>query len=455
MSPADRYAAWLPQSVTRVNEESFPFPRNPPPELEVQARWFAGEFGKIFTTLAGERVEVVQFGEWNRESGPDFRDAAVSINGAPAVRGCIELDPDVRDWERHGHAVNSAYENVILHVFWAVGRSELFTQTLAGRAVPQVLLEVERIDRPASNPVPVAKAGNCSGPLTTMAPEQVAALLHAAAHYRMRRKAQRISQAAEIHGEAESPFQFVAETLGYKSNKLPFLLLAQRFPAGRLRRDRTELEAILFGAAGFLNAPDLHAFREDTRGYLRALWENWWPRRAEFENLILSPGMWKCGGVRPMNHPHRRLGALAELARCWPKARQILDSADPRTIHRFFAALHHEYWDHHYTLVSKRSPERMALVGPERVNAILVNIVLPLAFRESPSSFDKLQALAAPDYNLRVKAAALRLFAMEAQRVPLLKSAINQQGLLQIYDDFCCHDLSDCAQCKLSGQLAQ
>ena len=455
MTPADRYEAWMPRPISFVRE-SPPLVQSPAvPEIEMQARWFSGEFGRSFTALSGDAVEIVQFGEWNREAGPDFRGAAVSLNGARPVRGCIELDPDVRDWERHGHAVNPAYENVILHVFLTVGRQELFTQTLAGRAVPQVKLDPSKMNRELLNPVPPAQCGRCSGSLAAMEIAQVADLLAAAAHYRMRRKAQRISQAAEIHGEHAAPYPFLAETLGYKSNKLPFLLLAQRFPVGELRRLRGDLESVLFGVGGFLTATDLAEFPCDTKDYLRQLWEHWWPHRAKCENLIVAPRLWKCGGVRPVNHPQRRVGALAEIARRWPKVRDVLRLADPAAMHRFFASLHHAYWDFHYTLTSQPSPSRMALVGAERVNAILMNVVLPMALREHPSEFVKLQALAAPDFNARIKTAALRLFGADARRVPLLKTALHQQGLLQIYQDFCCQDLSDCRQCALPEQLAQ
>ena len=455
MTPADRYAAWLPCSISSVRECASSSLPSVFSELEFQARWFSGEFGRSFFTLSGDAVEIVQFGEWNREAGPDFRDAAISINGARPVRGCIELDPDVRDWERHGHAVNPSYETVILHVFLTEGRKKLFTQTLSGRAVPQLKLDSAAIDRIPLNPVPPAKVGRCSGRLLAMKSGQIADLLSSAAHYRMRRKAQRISQAAEIHGEYGAPFQFLAEALGYKSNKLPFLLLAQRVPVAELRRLRGDLESVLFGIGGFLTATDLGEFQSDTKNYLKSLWENWWPHRSKLEKVILSPQMWKCGGVRPMNHPHRRLGALAEIARHWPKVRNVIHTADPIEIRRFFGTLSHEYWDFHYTLSSQTSRKRMALVGPERVNGILMNVVLPLAMRDRPSNFRILQALAAPDFNLRVKTAALRCFGADARRVPLLKTAINQQGLLQIYDDFCCQDISDCLQCPLSEQLAQ
>ena len=455
MTPADRYEAWLPRPSSFVRESPPLLQPLPGSELEIQARWFSGEFGRAFTTLSGDAVEIVQFGEWNRESGPDFRAAAVSINGARPVRGCIELDPDVRDWERHGHAVNPAYENVVLHVFLTVGRRTLFTQTLAGHAVPQVQLDATKISRAPLNPVPSAKCGRCSGPLAAMQMSQVAELLSAAAHHRMRRKAQRISQAAEIHGELAAPYQFVAETLGYKSNQLPFLLLAQRFPVGELRKMRDGLESILFGIGGFLTATDLGECPGDTKNYLQRLWGNWWPHRSKLEKLVISPQLWKSRGVRPMNHPQRRVGALAEIVRQWPKVREVIRSADPLKIRRFFGNLRHDYWDFHYTLKSRSSPKRMALVGPERVSGILMNVALPMALREHPAEFEKLQALAAPDFNLRIRTAAFRLFGSDAKRVSLLKTAIYQQGLLQLYNDFCCQDCSDCRACPLPEQLAQ
>lgn len=455
MSSADRYFEWLPLPISSVRESPSSLQPVAIPEIELQARWFSGEFGRSFTTLSGDAVEIIQFGEWNRESGPDFRAAAVSINGARPVRGCIELDPDVRDWERHGHAVNPAYENVILHVFLTVGRQELFTQTLSGRAVPQVKIDVAKIDTPTRDPVLLATCGRCAGPLAAMQTGQVGALLEAAAHYRMRGKAQRITQAAEIHGEYSAPYPFLAETLGYKSNKLPFLLVAQRLPIGELRKLRGDLESVLFGVCGFLPSTDLSEFPGGTKDYVRALWENWWPHRAKLENLVIAPQTWKCGGMRPTNHPHRRLGALAEIARRWPKVRDVLRSTDPSLILRFFAGLHHDYWDFHYTLTSQPSRSCMALVGAERVNAMVMNVVLPMALRENPGEFERLQALAAPDFNLQIKTAARRLFGMDARRVPLLKTAVCQQGLLQIYRDFCCDDLSDCHACQLPEQLAQ
>src|SRR4051794_21280382 len=107
MSFGRRYAALLHDGVRE--RPLFRAPRHYT-ELELQAHWFAGDFGREFRTVTGEAVRVVQFGVWNHEAGPDFAEAAISIEGAAPARGWIELDPDVRDWERHGHATNPAYD---------------------------------------------------------------------------------------------------------------------------------------------------------------------------------------------------------------------------------------------------------------------------------------------------------------------------------------------------------
>ena len=65
---ADRYQQL--RQTGRVKERAlFATPRNPN-ELELQARWFAGEFGRRFRSACGKEIEIVQFGVWNRESGP-------------------------------------------------------------------------------------------------------------------------------------------------------------------------------------------------------------------------------------------------------------------------------------------------------------------------------------------------------------------------------------------------
>ena len=127
MHASNRYAD-IRAKAARVRERALFVSPRIPNELELQARWFAGDFGRHFVSTTGDKIDIVQFGTWNREAGPDFRDAAIRINGSDPIRGCIELDVTDRSWEAHGHATNPAFEETVLHIFVEKSGRELFTR---------------------------------------------------------------------------------------------------------------------------------------------------------------------------------------------------------------------------------------------------------------------------------------------------------------------------------------
>jgi Protein of unknown function (DUF2851) len=141
MHSINRYAQ-MRQVSARVGERPlFALPKTPN-EIELRARWFAGEFGRKFRTLTGEPVEIVQFGFWNHQAGPDFQDAAIQISDGPVLHGAIEIDLLDRNWELHGHATNPAFDDAILHIFFERSEVEFFARTSSHRNVPQVQLDL-------------------------------------------------------------------------------------------------------------------------------------------------------------------------------------------------------------------------------------------------------------------------------------------------------------------------
>src|SRR5438045_5334803 len=264
MHSMDRYAE-VRKPTARVRERPLLAAPKIPNELELQARWFAGEFGRKFQTLVGASVEIVQFGLWNREAGPDFQDAAIRLAGGPILRGPIEIDLLDRNWESHRHATNPAFDAAILQLFLERSGVEFFARTSAHRNVPQIQLDLAALRDAAAGIVPLAHAGRCVAPLRNLEAERVTSVLEAAAKFRLRQKANRLRQRIEVHGSDEALFQAIDESFGYKITRLPFKLLAQRLPLAFLRKRREDAEALLFGFAGFLDAPDLDRQRKSTR----------------------------------------------------------------------------------------------------------------------------------------------------------------------------------------------
>ena len=452
MHSMDRYAE-IRKQTARVRERPLLAAPKIPNELELQARWFAGEFGRKFQTLVGELVEIVQFGFWNREAGPDFQDAAIRLAGGPILRGPIEIDLLDRNWELHGHATNPAFDDAILHVFLERSGVEFFARTSTHRNVPQIQLDLAALRDAATGMVPLAHAGRCVAPLRNLEAEHVTSVLEAAAKFRLRQKANRLRQRIEVHGRDEALFQAIAEALGYKQNRLPFTLLAQRLPLAFLRKRREDAEALLFGFAGFLDAPDLDRQRKSTRSYLRSLWDRWWKYREQFSRLVLPAKLWKTSGARPLNHPHRRLGALAVMVAEWKTFSALAGASKATPLVSFLTDLRHDFWSRHYSLAAASASSSLALIGNSRAAEILANLVYPLAVNDDREIWNDYKNLRAQLSNQAARIAAARLFAGDPRQRDFACSLVGQQGLLQIYEDFCLRDASDCASCPLPEQL--
>ncbi len=457
---AGRYAEM--RDTTRVHERALFVAPRIPSELELQARWFAGEFGKKFVAVNGDQIEIVQFGVWNREAGPDFRDAAIRINRSEPFHGCFEIDLLDRSWESHGHATNPAFETTVLHVFVERSDRVFFTRTLSNRNVLQVCIDPTILAGAFNTNIPLAHSGRCQTPLKNQTEERVRSVLDAAAQFRLRQKANRIRNKIEVHGGDETLFQEIASALGYKENKLPFTLITQRLPLRLLRDNVDDCEALLFGAAGFLETANLDIYKKSAREYVRQLWDRWWAHRDDLQRLILPAKAWHVSGTRPLNHPQRRLAALAVLAREWPRLQRASGKSSVAAANNFFQTLEHPFWNFHYTLSSKTSSKKMAVIGESRVADILANVLFPfwtaheLNPPASPSTdlWTEYAKLPAQLSNRRLETAATRLFGNDPRRKEFLRTVACQQGLLQIYEDFCMQDDSDCAQCPFPEQMA-
>ncbi len=438
-------------------------PENPrPPEAELQSRWFAGEFGRVFATTSGQRAEIVQIGTWNHGAGPDFSEVAIRLGGR-LLTGWLELDRDARDWERHGHAENPAYDAVVLHVFFEQPAGVFFTRTSEHREVAQVRIDLAEFPHAGPPPPPAeARCGRCSFPLQERAVADVEALFRAAALQRLERKAARLARLTALHGREQALFQELAAALGYRRNQWAMTTLAQRLPLKLLASHPAGPEALLFGAAGFLETRVYETAPPETRDYLRRLWEQWWKHRAEFCGV--SPPRWALAGARPQNHPHRRLGALAHLVAHWKNVRAGFEpstrgtEAPGRRLARALGALSHPYWDRHYSLASRAAGRPVALVGAARVAEILANVAFPwfsLRPELAQAAWSFYAGLPATLENEKSRRAASRLLGRRPDAAALQKKLFHQQALLQIYDDFCLKDQSDCQECLFPEQLAK
>lgn len=389
-------------------------------ELELQARFYRGEFGTHWQGTEGERIELLHSGRWNHEPGPDFRAASLRIDGRE-VRGDIEIDLRAADWEAHGHGVNRDFSGVALHGFFRAGSRRFFTRDCDHRHIPQVLLAESETSSPVSGVVR-------GEPLET---RDALALVEAAAAYRLSRKRAGLLSATRLCGAEEALFQALATGLGYKNNKTPFLLVAQRVGLAGARGSTGE--ARLFGCAGFLQAGYFDAGDDEERKYLSTLWDEWWKLRDASARLILPPEAWNFSALRPHNHPHRRLGALAAIVRQFPPIVQAVSDRQPAKFLSILEGISHPYWDRRWNLSNATLVRPMALLGHDRALDLAINVFAP-ALSSHEEGWAAWERLPGPSPSGKLKRALEWLTGSD--RTTDFSSSLRQQGLLQLYDDF-------------------
>jgi len=172
------------------------------------------------------------------------------------------------------------------------------------------------------------------------------------------------------------------------------------------------------------------------------------------ERIALPPKIWRLSGARPLNHPQRRLAALSQVVREWPALLDSLVASSPASaVREHLLAIRHPYWTRHYTLTSEPSPKEMALIGDSRVAEILANVGFPFLAAQGRDVWSDYEKLPARLSNRRLETAVTRLFGENAKGRPFTRTVAHQQGLLQIYEDFCLQDNSDCAHCPFPEQM--
>ena len=417
--------------------------------------------------LDGRPLRVLHPGFWNHEAGPDFRGAVVQFGGEPARTGDVEIDLHPAGWRGHGHDGNPAYRDVVLHVVWDADSNAV---------CPLPTLELRsRLDSPLSElslwlshetDAPGLLAGQCSAPLRDLPENIVREVLHEAALIRLKRKASEFAARARQVGWEQSLWEGLCGALGYKHNVWPMRRVAELFPIrpGRELNKRPTaiaLQARLLGVSGLL--PAELSFRAGANKHLRRLWDQWWREREEFAELILPRRVWRFNGLRPANHPERRLALAAHwlaTGRLPAKLEQWFTSqiADNRLAESLLGLLQSkgdEFWSWHWTFRSARMAKPQPLLGPQRVTDLAVNVVLPWFWmRAAAGKNDALQQTAEHRYFCWPKSednAVLRLARQRllgGARARPLRTAAMQQGVLQIVRDFCEHSNALCENCR-------
>lgn len=326
---------------------------------------------------SGETIVIIDPGQRNENSGPDFFNARIRI-GDTLWAGNVEIHVLSSDWMNHGHQHDKAFDNVILHVVYRHDREirnknrfPIPTLELEGKistelfAVYQQLM-INRSWIPCAHLLPYASLLAVHGWLDRLIVE------------RQERKVAEIRQSLVFTGNDwnESFYQLLGKNFGFRVNAVAFHLLVKSLPLSIINRhkgDHFQIEALLFGQAGMLK----QGYRSQ---YYLKLKREYEFLSAKYSLSPMDGHVWKFMRMRPSNFPTLRISQFAALLSGSSFLfSTILEVESFNELQKLFKVKASQFWDTHYTFKT-RSPVRGKMLGTAAVQLILINTMIPFLY---------------------------------------------------------------------------
>ena len=375
--------------------------------------WEGGN--KYYSCLAdcnGEDIEILDYGRRNYDSGPDYENAKVKI-GTRTLAGDIEIHREFSSWAEHNHPKDRKYNSVILQVVMWDAEVKTTPKLRIKRTLPTVILanflnrSIHEIWQEIISEPSESFRLPCYNPDNAVTDETLYRWFGKLSLERLKIKTDRIKSRLKELSNVSSllrgtdsirkkalweqvMYEFIFEALGYSKNKEQMKTLAEnnyliRFKALLKNRlnNRVVLQSVLFGSAGMLFDVRLKD------NYIQSVKNNWKLAEGRGFAKVLNRSEWNFFRMRPPNFPTIRLAYGSQLIE-----KLVNDELFKKVIYIFsgetislkkaykelFAALAPEiddYWQNHYDF-GKKSGTANKLLGRQRINDIIVNVIIPL-----------------------------------------------------------------------------
>jgi hypothetical protein len=399
------------------------------------------------TTVSGEALEVIETGTRNHDAGPDFFNAKIRI-AETLWAGNIEVHKNSSDWKKHAHQEDEAYDNIILHVVLNYDRPVVRN---SGEEIPTLALNFS--EKLFANYKQLMEAKTwipCQANFHLMDRLMMKIGFNRLMIERLEEKTGEIVSRLEQNKQDwnETFYQFLARNFGFKTNALPFELLARSLPLAVLRRhkdDLFQLEALLFGQSGLLH--------EELLGddYFLSLRREYDFLAKKYRLKPMAAHLWKFLRLRPVNFPTIRIAQFAALFhQSSGLFSKIIETLSLTSIGHLFNVQASGYWSDHFKF-NYPSAGSVKHLGEEASENLIINTLIPFVFvygEVTDKYFLKDRALEWLD---KLPAERNSIISTWAELGVEAVSAFESQALLQLKNRYC--DRKGCLHCHIGTKL--
>ncbi|HNM31428.1 MAG TPA: DUF2851 family protein [Chitinophagales bacterium] len=394
---------------------------------------------KDLQTTHGTSLQILDFGRYNKDAGPDFWNAKIKIDDIILV-GNIELHINASDWITHKHNNDKKYNNVILHVVYNDGSINIDIPTLQlnGR-IPPILLE--RYENMMQLQQPVI----CLNQAAAVDDFTVEKWKERLLIQRLERKSDGIFQELQ---NANNDWEHVTYTLlgkyfGSHINKEAFEQLTHRLDYKILLKhadNLMQIEALLLGTAGLLNKDFVEQYAIELKREYHFL-------KHKYQLQQMPEQYWQLLRIRPISFPTIRIAWFAQLLQRFPLFQQILKNE----IFDFLEDISgSEFWETHYVLDKISTPKNKKM-GKAFKDVLKINVFAPLLYAYGKYTND----------NKWIDKSILLLSNTQAEANHKLieftktkwtqNNAFDTQAMMELYDQYCTQ--KKCLECSIGHKI--
>ncbi|MBO3117627.1 DUF2851 family protein [Winogradskyella sp. DF17] len=410
--------------------------------------WKYQKFNTLqFVSSDKEPIEIVNPGQYNKNTGPDFFNAKIRIGGQ-LWAGNVEIHIKASDWYAHHHEIDKAYDNVILHVVW-VHDSAVYRNN--NTEIPT--LEIKPyVDRSLENNyLSLIKSKswiNCESNFSEVDDFLLDNWLDRLYVHRLERKSQRIQELLVVsNNDWEAVlFKMLFKNFGLKVNANSFKSISNSFDFSivrKLQNNNLDIEALFFGQGKLLE-------KDFEESYFKDLKERYTFLRHKFTLDNSSVAQVNFFRLRPSSFPTIRLSQLANIyAQRTALFSKIIEMKELKEFYDFFGVGTSEFWKTHYTF-SKSSKSSNKKLSKLFIDLLLINTIIPIKFSYaktySNSVEDNLLDLV---QNIKIESNSIVNKFLDLKS--LNKSALVSQALLELKQEYC--DKNRCLYCRIGNSL--
>ena len=323
--------------------------------------------------ISGERLEIIDVGQHNFDSGPDFFNAKISIDGIIWV-GNLEIHINASDWYKHNHHKDFAYNNVILHVVFNYDKPVFVNNNQEIPAwemqFPHVLYNKYAELKLNEKIIP------CADYFELVDENIVSVFLESQAIERLEAKTLIIQEYLNKSNNnwEEAFYLSLARSFGFGINSEPFEQLALATPLKLVRKYSTDvflLEALFYGQAGLLNNVVIDDYLLKLQKEYKFLQQK--------HNLTPILCIWKTSKMRPNNFAQVRIAQFAQLMTNFQGLFSNIIDEKLDGLCKFFKVCPSVYWRTHFVF-GKPVDKANTNLGVSAYNIIAINTLAPFLF---------------------------------------------------------------------------